>query len=48
MPITTFDIEQEFYDDIKQIVETDKLEYPNMANFINKAIRDKLKQIKKR
>ena len=46
MPITTFDIDQEYYDEIKKIIESDKLEYPNMANFINKAIRDKIKSMK--
>jgi Arc/MetJ-type ribon-helix-helix transcriptional regulator len=46
MPITSFDIDPQIQEELREVLAADPVEYPNMGNFINRAIRDKLKSIK--
>jgi metal-responsive CopG/Arc/MetJ family transcriptional regulator len=43
MTITSVDIDDKLYDEMKKIISMDSVEYPSMSNFINKAIKEKIK-----
>ena len=34
------DVDEELYSEIKKVVEKDRVEYPTLQNFVNKAIRN--------
>ena len=36
------DVDEELYASIKKVIEKDRVEYPTLQNFVNKAIRDKV------
>lgn len=38
------DINEELYSQIKPIVEKKRIEYPTLQNFVNKAVKDKIKK----
>lgn len=41
--MTNVNIDNDLYEQVKRFVENDKIEYPFISNFIEKAIRDKLR-----
>jgi len=47
MPVTSIDIDPNLWEQMKQIIAGDPLEYPSMSNFVNKSIRDKVKQVQR-
>lgn len=38
------DIDEELYQKIKPVVEKDRIKYPNLKNFVNKAVRNFIKK----
>jgi len=38
------DVDEELYASIKKVIGNDRVEYPTLQNFVNKAIRDKIKK----
>ena len=46
MALTSFNIDPAIQEEMQQVLAEDPVEYPSMGNFINRAIRDKLKSIK--
>lgn len=42
------DINEELYSEIKPIVEANKIEYPTLQNFVNKAVKALVLKEKKR
>jgi len=38
------DVDNELYESIKGVVEKNRVEYPTLQNFVNKAVRDKIKK----
>jgi len=45
--MVTVDIDNKLYEEIKEIVQEDNIEYPSINNFVNKALKEKIKIIKK-
>ncbi|MBS1267271.1 MAG: hypothetical protein MAG795_01243 [Candidatus Woesearchaeota archaeon] len=41
------DIDSRIYEDVKQFVETNSLDYPSIKFFVQKALMERLKKIKK-
>jgi hypothetical protein len=41
--MATIQIDDGLAEEVRVYIETDGIEYPSMKNFVNKAIRDKLK-----
>ena len=41
--MTQVNVDDELYKQVKQFVDMDRIEYPSLINFIEKAIRDKLR-----
>ncbi|GAG57578.1 unnamed protein product [marine sediment metagenome] len=39
------DVDEELYASVKKVIEKDRVEYPTLQNFVNKAIRDKVKKL---
>jgi len=43
--MVTVDIDNEIYNTIKEIVQENNIEYPSINNFVNKALKEKIKII---
>lgn len=41
--MVTVNIDNELYEQVKKYVETDRIEYPSLQNFVEKAVKDKLR-----
>ena len=41
--MTQMNIDTELYEQIKQFIEKDRIEYPSITNFVEKAAKDKLR-----
>lgn len=37
------EVEQELYEQVEKIVEKMKIDYPNIRNYVNKAVRNQIK-----
>lgn len=41
--MTQINVDDELYKQVKEFITKDKIEYPSLINFVEKAIRDKLR-----
>jgi hypothetical protein len=41
--MTQLNMDNELYEKVREFVEIDKIEYPSIINFVEKAVRDKLR-----
>lgn len=41
--MVTVNIDNELYEQVKEFIQKDRIEYPSLQNFVEKAVKDKLR-----